>query len=229
MGTGPSALAPLMLLGNVIEDEVQDEVHAGVVQRLGQARKILHAAQVGSDGAIVRDRIPAITITIAGSQQRHQVEIAHTEFVQIGDVVHDAAQVARETLGIGGIPDHGRVLQPVWAKHALEVTHVQTVAALGEGPLSQGHQLVGERGSSLAIDLAQRCHQIGPPALQPGSKHLCPLRVRSALARGHGRPRQIGGHSAHCGESVQAFPHSSSQTPMSFTAHAQARSPRSPL
>ena len=41
------------------------------------------------------------------------------------------AQVAREALGVGGVPDHRGVLEPVGPQHALEVAAVQAVGPLG--------------------------------------------------------------------------------------------------
>ena len=114
--------------------------------------EVVHRAEVGPHRAVVGDGVPAVVVAVARPQQRHQVQVAHAELVEVGQVRGDAAQVVGEPLGVGGVADHRGVLEPVRAQHPLEVAHVEAVGPHAE---RRGGQL-DEVGPELRCPLARR-------------------------------------------------------------------------
>ena len=126
-----------MLAGDVVEDEVEHEAHPGLVQPGREVLEVVHRPEVSPHRAVVGHGIPAVAVAVARAQQRHEVQVAHAELVEVGQVVGDAAQVVGEPLGVRGVPDHRGVLQPVRAQHPLEVAHVERSGA----PQRRGRQV----------------------------------------------------------------------------------------
>ena len=203
---GPGALGPLVLAGHVVEDEVEDEADAGVVEVLGEGREVVHRAEVRAHRAVVGHGVATVVVALPGAQQGHEVEVADAELAQVGQAVGHPAQVSGEALGVRGVPDEAGVLEPVGAQHPVEVAAVQPVGALrvrGVGELDE----VGRRGPGRA-----RCRRGGPgPRRGPGASARrgpgTSSRGRRAGPRrpsGAGSPVRSPPHSCGCAET---FPH----------------------
>ncbi len=142
-----------MLTRHVVEHEVEHEAHVAVVQLRREVLEVVHGAEVGPHRAVVGHGVATVVVAVAGAQQRHQVQVAHPELVEVGQVRGDARQVVGEPLGVGGVADHGGVLEPVGAQHPLEVAHVQPVGPHAERGRRELDEVGAEQGSALgAVD-----------------------------------------------------------------------------
>ncbi len=174
--TGARLDGPLVLTGDVVEHEVEHQAHPGVVQPGREVLEVVHRAQVGAHRPVVGHGIPAVAVALARAQQRHEVQVAHPELVEVGQVVGHSTQVTGEAFGVRRVADHRRVLEPVGAQHALEVTHVQAVRAGGEGSPRELDQVGTERpGPLVAVGHPQAVDQVGPPAGDAGAEHHLPV------------------------------------------------------
>ena len=75
--------------------------------------QVVHRAEVGPYGAVVGDRVAAVVVAVPRQQQRHQVQVGDAELLEVGDPLAHAGQVAGEPVGIGGVAEHARRLEPV--------------------------------------------------------------------------------------------------------------------
>jgi len=80
--------------------------------------EVVDRPEVGTDGAVVPHRIPAVVVPHPRLEQRHEVEVAHAQLAQVRDLVLDALEVVGEPLGVRGVAHHPRQLQPVRLKRA---------------------------------------------------------------------------------------------------------------
>ena len=167
------ALGPLVLGGDMVEDEVDDQADAVPAQLRGQIGEVVHIAQVGAHGAVVGHRVPAVGVPRAGSEQGHEVEVGHAQLAQVWNAVDDAAQVAGEALGVAGVADARGVLDPGGVERARQVEVAQLRVALGVGPGGVGEQDGGgARGDRLAVERHEAVADVGVPAFDPGGEDL---------------------------------------------------------
>ncbi len=119
-----------MLLGGVVEHQVDAQADAALTQQPGQRFQIVHGAVGRIDGAIVHHRIAAVAVAGSGLEARHQVDIGDAERFQIIEPVGDVFQVAGEAVDIEHVAGHVGPLEPVGLEVALEVEPFQLVRPL---------------------------------------------------------------------------------------------------
>jgi hypothetical protein len=76
-----------MLVGGVVENEIQGQADAFCAQCGRQSAKIIHCPDVRVDRPIVADRISAVVATVGDGKQGHQVKIGQPQFFKVGDMV----------------------------------------------------------------------------------------------------------------------------------------------
>ena len=85
----------------------------------------------GADAAVVLHGVAAVVVALARLQQRHQVEVGDAELLEVVELVRDAGEVAGEALGVAGVAEHPRLLQPVRLEQPALVELVQVGVAVG--------------------------------------------------------------------------------------------------
>ena len=162
-GAGPHR--PLVLGGHVVEDEVHHQGDALGAQLAGQVLKVLHGAQVRAHGAVVGDRVAAVGVARARGEQGHEVEIGDAQLTQVVDAVLHAAQGAGEALGIGGVSDAARVLDPGGVEGTGQIQAAQLVVALRVGPGGQSQQVEDLLLGGVAVEGGEPVEKVGVPGL----------------------------------------------------------------
>ena len=174
---------PGMLTGHVVEDEVDGEGDAGVVQHGGEVLEVGHRAEVRAHLAVVRDRVATVVGTGARREQRHEVEVGRAELAQVVDVVRDAVERAAEAVGVRHIAEGVGALEPVRGEQALAVAVLEGGRALepsGDGAPGQ----VGEHlGGGVGIDRHHPGLEVRAPAAGAGEQivdAVAPVRTVTA-------------------------------------------------
>ena len=81
-----------MLVGGVVEDEIEHDVDAGFVGLFDEAAEVLHGAKLGVDAAVVGDVVAEVDIgrgVDGGEPERVDAEIG-----EVAELFGDAVQVA---------------------------------------------------------------------------------------------------------------------------------------
>ena len=120
-----------MLAGDVVEDQVHDQADALAAQGGREVAQVVGGAEVGADRAVVLDGVAAVVVALARLEQRHQVQVGDAEVLEVVEVLGDALEVAGEPVGVAGVAEHPRLLQPVGGEQPLLVELVQVGRALG--------------------------------------------------------------------------------------------------
>ena len=96
----------------------------------------------------------------------------------------DALEVAREPVGVAGVAEHPRLLQPVRGEQPPLVELVQVGRALGVRRRRGAHQPGEQRTRDLGVgmDLGDRRLEVGPVAVQPQREGLPPVGAQPARA-----------------------------------------------
>ena len=162
-----------MFAGDVVEHEVETEADAVAAGGRRQRLQVVDRPEVGAHGAVVGDGVAAVVGARARLQQRHQVEVGHAQLLQVRQVLADAAQVTGEPVGVGGVPEHPRVLEPVRFEQALQVEPLELAVAVDEPRRRRLDESAAEVGDDVWWEhLVQPGTQVRPPANQPGPEHL---------------------------------------------------------
>jgi hypothetical protein len=126
---------------------------------------------------VVLHGVAAVVVTGPRLQQRHQVEVGDAEVLEEVEVLRDPGQVPGEALGVAGVAEHPRLLEPVGLEQPLQVQPVQVVGSDGvrrggqaDQPLEQRPRDVGFR-----VDLDDRLTEVAPEAVQPEREGLAPV------------------------------------------------------
>ena len=69
------SLRPAVLVGGVVEDEVEHQADAVLPQERGEGAQIVDGAQLRVDGAIVADGIAAVVVAFRRAEERHEVQV----------------------------------------------------------------------------------------------------------------------------------------------------------
>ena len=128
--------------------------------------QVVHRAELRCHRAVVGHRVAAVVLAVARLEYRHQVEVGDPEIGEVVEPMAYAAQRSRVPVGVGGVPEHAAVLEPVRAQRSLQVE-----AAQGRAPV--GVRLPGERQESdhQVVDRVGRVHR-AQPVLQLGMPTL---------------------------------------------------------
>lgn len=132
---------PRVVVGRVVEDEIEAETDPGRAQIPRKFREVLGRPKVRADIAIGRDRIPAVVIPVRHREKRHEVEVADPEVAQVGDLRAHPIEIACPPVDIGHRADHLLARVPSGVVLALVVEEVQLIRTLLPGD----HQIACER------------------------------------------------------------------------------------
>ncbi len=66
--TGPGSGSPRVLSGDMVQDEVEHEADAGLVQGLGEAAQVVEGAEIGAHRPVVGHRIATVAVAVARAQ-----------------------------------------------------------------------------------------------------------------------------------------------------------------
>ena len=161
---------PFVFLGNVVDDQVEDHRDPLLLKGFGQLTQVGSGAEVGPDPAIVGHGIPAVVVPVTRQQERHEVQIAHPQLGEVGGLVGDGAQTAGEPLGVAGVADHVRSLQPVRLQQSPLIQVEQVLGAVTVGGRSPRDQVSREQVLLAWVDITQAVHQVGQPAVDSTSE-----------------------------------------------------------
>jgi hypothetical protein len=178
-----------VLLGHVIEHEIDRERDAVVVQHRGELLEVAHAAEVGPHLAVVGHGVAAVVRRRPGSQQRHEVQVGRAQLAQVVDVRGHALESAREAVGVGDVAEGVGTLEPVRAQQPVAVACAQRFGPVGPAgdhdlgePVEQAVGVVGEHGPHPGLE-------VGPPPAGAGQQVVDAVgAVEAALAQDAGDP-----------------------------------------
>ena len=180
--TGTCSLSPLMLGRHMVDDQVHDQGDAVAPQRGRQIVEIVHRAQISTDRVMVGDGVAPVIGSLSWLQQGHEVQISHPHLGQMVQMIVDALEGACEAVGVGGVPDHGRLLQPVRFEEPSLVETLEIVGALGD----PGHENVPDslQGfvGAIAVDPAETDPQIGEITLPAQFEGLLGGRIEARMS-----------------------------------------------
>ncbi len=94
---GAGAHGPVVLAGDVVEDQVEHQADAAPAQRGGELAQVVDRAEVGAHGAVVLHGVAAVVVAVAGLQQRHQVQVGDAERPRGGRAAWPARAGRRRT------------------------------------------------------------------------------------------------------------------------------------
>ena len=166
---GPGGHRPGVLGRAVVEDQVDADADPPAPGQPAQPLQVVHGPEPGVDGPVVAHRVAAVRVALPGSQQRHQVQVAHAQLAQVVEVLPDPLEGAGEPVGVADVPDRPRVLEPVRLDAALQVEQLQLLGPLPvplgqqhRDPLQQLPQVV-----ALPVRPLEPLGQVVPPPPQP--------------------------------------------------------------
>ncbi len=127
---GFRAPCPLMVLRRVIHDKIKAGADSLLMAGTRKVRKVLHRSQFRLHFPVIRDRIAAVAAAGRALQQRHQVKIIHTAFLDIVEMLLHALQILRKALHIHQHAGERSVLIPVRCDLACFIELLQLRAPL---------------------------------------------------------------------------------------------------
>ncbi len=193
----PRPVRPVVLTRDVVEDQVHHEADPALAQRAGEVTQVVHRAEVGAHRAVVLHGVPAVVVAVAGLEQRHQVQVGHAEVVEVVEPSGEAAQVVGEPLGVAGVAEHPRLLEPVRCQQPALVEPVQLRRPGGVRVGGQQHQAAGD-GVGVRVDRGETVQQVVPPAVQAQRERLAALLAQPAEVLGRGGVDVVwGSHRMH--------------------------------
>ncbi len=107
-----------MLVGGVVEHEVEDQADALVPKDGCDFLELLHRAEIGIDRAIVAHRIATVVLAVGRNEERHQVQIREAELLEVGNVVLELGQLIAEEIDVQNYSDHLLRLKPLRLRFA---------------------------------------------------------------------------------------------------------------
>ena len=105
---------PGVLIGGVIDNEVEHETDPVLAQIGGQIGQLSHTAQARVDLAVAADGVAAIVLPRRCAEHRHQVEVGEPQLGQVLKPGSQTGQVAREAVNVADAAQHPLRLKPVW-------------------------------------------------------------------------------------------------------------------
>ena len=113
---------------------------------------------------------------------------------EVVEVPGQPAEVSPEALGVAGVAEHPRLLEPVRCQQAPLVEPVQVVGPLGVPAGGHLHEPPGGR-RGVGVHRGEGVEQVGPPALEPQVEGLAALGGEAGEEVVGGGPDVVG--SAH--------------------------------
>jgi hypothetical protein len=185
---------------DVVEDEVEDEADALATEHRRERGQVLHRSEVAAHLPVVLHRVPAVVRRGARLQQRHQVQVRDAQLGEVRHALRDTPQVAREALGVAGVAQHARRLEPVRIDEALEIPQAELGRPLQEPvdgePRDPGRDLLGV----VAVRSREARDEVGPVPAQAGEHEGAVVLGLTAQGLLGGREDRGGQGSDHAAE-----------------------------
>ena len=170
---------------------------------VASSRRSSTRAEVGADGAVVLDGVSPVVVAVAGLQQRHQVEVGDAERLEVVEPRGQPGQVVGVPLGVAGVAEHPRLLQPVGLQQPALVEAVQVVGAV-DVRAGRDVDQPARHGAGIGVHDREPVEQVTPPAVQAEPELLAPRLAGRGRHLGRGRLHVVGGshrlHSNACGQ-----------------------------
>jgi hypothetical protein len=157
-----------VLARGVVEDDVDAQRHPVGAQVARERAQVVHGAQRGLHGAVVRHGVAPVVGGRPRAQQGHQVQVGDPELAQVRQLLPHAGQGAREAVDVRDVAHGLLALEPVVGELALVVEDAQLGLAAGRRGGDRVEQPAPHRGKAriLAVELDERVAQLGEEALQ---------------------------------------------------------------
>ena len=209
VGIGLRVLEPLMGRARVVRSQVEDQAHAALVHRVGEAHEGLVPAEQGIDAV---ERRGVVAVHRARGEDRREVHGVRAERPDVIEAVDDPVEIAAEELPARDVAADGGLVVPAHrdGPRGQVDAHGRQRAALVVGPrVPTAREAVGEdlvdhgvvdpRGRVLVEDQAEVRRVRDVPRHEPGCReprvrrHIGPRRADEAEAvRRHGVRRDDG-------------------------------------
>ena len=132
------ACRPGVLGRGVVHDEVEAQAHATAPKLRREPLEAVHVAEARIDCAVVGDGVAAVVRAGPRLEQRHQVQVAHPELLEVVEALGDAGEGVREPVDVADVPDESLAAEPVGNALAPLVERPQVVrpgsGGLGDDP-----------------------------------------------------------------------------------------------
>ena len=102
-----------MLVGGVVENEVQHQTHALLAKFRGELPEFFHGADRWVHLAVAADGVATIIVAIRALEEWHQVQVGDSQLLEIADFLAQAAEVTGEQVDVSHRPNHAVRLIPV--------------------------------------------------------------------------------------------------------------------
>ena len=89
-----------VFLGSVVKDQVNTDAHAIIAQYLGHGFKILRAAKLQIDRAVVHDGAAAIAVTGPRLDARHEMHIGDVKAFQVVALAKNTLLILRKVVQV---------------------------------------------------------------------------------------------------------------------------------
>ena len=124
-------LCPGVVVGRVVEDEVQHQADAFLAQGLGQRPQVLDRADLGVHVTVAADRIAAVAVARGNLERGHQVQVGQPQLLEVGNLVLQILEVAGEAVHIEDAAHYLLRLEPGGVLLPSLVQRLHLLRALG--------------------------------------------------------------------------------------------------
>ena len=134
-----------MLGRRVVHDEVEAQADATAPKLRREPLEAVHVAEARVDCAVVGDGVAAVVRAGARLEQRHQVQVAHPELLEVVEALADPGEGAREAVDVADVADELLAAEPVGDALAPLVERPQILRPRGRGLGDDAEQPLEER------------------------------------------------------------------------------------
>ena len=177
---------PHVVLGRVVEHEVQHQRDARLPQVRRQRAQVVDRAEPGIHRPVVADGIAAVAVAGPRGEQRHQVQIGQPQPLQIGNLLPQPRQIPRKQVHVQRAPGHPLGQMPPRIVLAPQIQLVQVVRPLQPAVHRRqrnAFQIV-EEVVVASVEPVQQAEEARPVLRQPRlDRFHPPLRPEARIAR----------------------------------------------
>ena len=163
---------PFMLLGGVVEHQINADAHALGAQGCRHLLKVGHRAERGIDRPVILDRIAAVAVARTRLEAGHEMDIVGPDRLQMIEMVEHLDQLAGKPVDVEHIADHLLGQEPIRIEIALQVEVLEVGRPLGPAALEQGFEIGAEGlvAGQGAVEPVERVGQVGEAARRGGDR-----------------------------------------------------------
>ncbi len=93
-------LRPLVLVRGVVEDEIQHQAHPLLPELRRKLAQALHRADLRIELPVAADRVAAVIVSGRALEKRHQVQVGHSQLIEIADLIPQPFQILGKEIHI---------------------------------------------------------------------------------------------------------------------------------